>query len=141
MGVRDALVLVVSYYVDYDRNLPWLSYRIEGWLLSYQVVHWRANASLLLLHPTIYNFTSIILIISPSQQQQQHNNNNDITINRHFHKKSAKALKEHNTLKQSKIDKRRKKLKQIATDRAARDKMGKHGAFCFCGCRSFGKDI
>jgi len=40
MGVRDALVLVVSYYVDYvdyDRNLPWLSYRIEGWLLSYPI--------------------------------------------------------------------------------------------------------
>ena len=34
-------------------------YRIEGWLLSYRVVHWRANAGLLLSYPTIYNITSI----------------------------------------------------------------------------------
>ena len=31
-------------------------------LLSYQVVHWRASSGLLLLHPTKYNITSIILI-------------------------------------------------------------------------------
>ena len=38
-------------------------YHIEGWLLSYRVVHWKANAGLLLSYPTIYNITSIILIL------------------------------------------------------------------------------
>ena len=37
-------------------------YLIEGWLLFYRVVHWKATAGLLLSYPTIYNITSIILI-------------------------------------------------------------------------------
>ena len=42
-------------------------YHIEGWLLSYRVVHWKANAGLRLSYPATYNITCIILI-------QQHNN-------------------------------------------------------------------
>ena len=59
----------VRVYVD--SVMPWLSlyisichgYHIEGWLLSYRVVHRKANVGLLLSYPAISNFTSIIPIL------------------------------------------------------------------------------
>ena len=69
--VRDYLIRGLSYVMAISLCH---GYHIEG---SYRVVHWRANASLLLSYLTIYNITGIILISTLKQQQHKNNNNNN----------------------------------------------------------------
>ena len=78
------LINLCHGYLSVPMCLSWLSYR---GLLSSQVVHWRANAGLLLSYPTICNITSIILIYLYTNPPLQQHNNNNINYRDFMHKK------------------------------------------------------
>ena len=54
-----------------------------------------------------------------------------------FFPKHAKASAEANYALQAKVDKRRKMLKERGEAQRKRDANGKHGPYCFCGCRAY----